>query len=282
MKILTFDVEEWFHILDHPSTASEKEWVNKEYRLDKNMDRILTFLQENNQKATFFILGWVAKEFPHIVKKLDDLGYELATHSHRHQLAYEQTREEFREDLKLSINSIEDITGKKVTIYRVPGFSIKDENRWAFEEIYEAGIKIDCSVFPASRSHGGFCEYDHAKPSLLKINGYTLKEFPINTFSFFYKEIIFSGGGYFRIMPYFCIKYLTQKSDYVMTYFHPRDFDKDVPILDDLSLIRKFKLKVGLESAFEKFKRYIQDFEFTDIKEADKKIDWQSVKEIYI
>jgi len=53
MNILTFDVEEWFHILDNPSTATPKEWANKEYRLDKNMDRILSFLQEKNQKALF-------------------------------------------------------------------------------------------------------------------------------------------------------------------------------------------------------------------------------------
>jgi len=282
MRILTFDVEEWFHILDLDSTKSPKEWVNKEYRLDKNMDRILSYLQEKDQKATFFILGWVAKEFPHIVKQLDDLGYELATHSHTHQLAYEQTRKEYSEDLKLSINSIEDITGKKVTIYRVPGFSIKDENKWAFEEIAKAGIEIDCSVFPTSRGHGGFCEYNHDKPSFLKINGYTLKELPINLFSFLGKDLIFTGGGYFRIMPYWAIKYLTKKTDYIMTYFHPRDFDKDVPIPEDLSAIRKFKLKVGLESAFDKFKRYVDEFEFVDIAQADKQINWSEAKEIYI
>lgn len=282
MNILTFDVEEWFHILDHPSTASAKEWVNKEYRLDKNMDRILSYLEEKDQKATFFVLGWVAKNHPHIVKKLDSLGYELATHSHLHQLAYTQTKQEFSEDLKLSIESIEDITGKKVTIYRVPGFSIKEENKWAFEEIYKAGIRIDCSVFPSSRSHGGFCEYDHAKPSLLKINGYILKEFPINLFTFLGKDLIFSGGGYFRIFPYFAIKYLTKRSDYVMTYFHPRDFDRDVPLPDGLSKLREFKLKVGLDSAFEKFKRYIDEFEFIDIGEAEKRIKWDEVKEIHI
>lgn len=282
MNILTFDVEQWFHILDHPSSASPKEWVNKEYRLDKNMDRILTFLDEKNQKATFFVLGWVAKKYPHIVKRLDDLGYELATHSHMHQLAYTQTREEFSEDLKLSIESIENISGKKVTIYRVPGFSIKDENKWAFEEIYKAGIEIDCSVFPSSRNHGGFCEYNYAKPSLLKINGYTLKELPINLFTFFGRDLIFSGGGYFRFFPYWCIKYLTKNSDYVMTYFHPRDFDKDVPVPEGLSAVRRWKFKVGVESAFDKFKQYVNDFEFIDIAEADKSIDWENVKKIVV
>lgn len=278
MNILTFDVEEWFHILDHDSVKSPKEWNSLEYRLDKNLDKIVSYLQEKDQKATFFVLGWVAKKYPEIVKKLDSLGYELATHSHTHQLAYEQTRSEYSEDLNLSIKTIEDISGKKVRIYRVPGFSIVDENKWAFEEIAKAGIEIDCSVFPASRSHGGFCEYDHSLPSVIHINNYKLKEFPINTFSFFNKEVIFSGGGYFRVFPYFCLKYLTNRSEYVMTYFHPRDFDKDVPVPEGLSSFRKWKLKVGLNSSFKKFKRYIDEFEFVDIDEAYKKIEWDRVK----
>jgi len=282
MNILTFDVEEWFHILDHPTLSTPKDWVNLEYRLDKNMDRILEVLQEKDQKATFFVLGWIALKFPHILKKIDELGYEIASHSHIHQLAYEQTKEEFRLDLETSVKSIEDKTGKKVRIYRVPGFSIKDENKWAFEEICKAGIEVDCSVFPSNRSHGGFCEYDHALPSKLKINGYTLKEFPINTFTMFGKEIIFSGGGYFRLFPYPLIKYLSSHSPYIMTYFHPRDFDKNVPVAEDLSAFRKWKLKVGVESAFDKFKRYIDDFEFIDIQEAEKRVDWESAKTITI
>lgn len=63
MNILTFDVEEWFHILDNDSTKSEKEWANYEYRLDGNMDKIFSLLEKHQQKATFFCLGWVAREF---------------------------------------------------------------------------------------------------------------------------------------------------------------------------------------------------------------------------
>jgi len=70
MNILTFDIEEWFHILDNNSTKTEKEWTNFEYRLESNVDRILELLERKNQKATFFVLGWVAREFPQVVKKI--------------------------------------------------------------------------------------------------------------------------------------------------------------------------------------------------------------------
>jgi polysaccharide deacetylase family protein (PEP-CTERM system associated) len=278
MNILTFDIEEWFHILDHDSTKTEKEWSNYEYRLESNMDRILDLLDRKNQKATFFVLGWVAREFPQILKKIDNMGFEIATHSDRHQLAYEQNRVEFTNDLKKSIGSIEEVIGKKVRAYRAPGFSIKEENKWVLESLVENGIEIDCSIFPAKRSHGGFENYGYARPSIIEVGDSTLKEFPINLMDINGKNIIFSGGGYFRFLPYPLIKRMMKKSDYVMTYFHPRDFDSTQPMIDDLSLIRKFKSYYGLTGAFSKLENLINDFEFLDIAQADKLIHWESQK----
>jgi len=278
VNILTFDIEEWFHILDNDSTKTEQEWSNYEYRLDANMDRIFELLERKNQKATFFCLGWVAREFPHLLKKIDEMGFEIATHSDKHQLAYEQSKNEFKIDLETSIKSIEDVTGKKVSIYRAPGFSIKEENKWVFEELVDQGIEIDCSVFPAKRTHGGFESYGHAEPSMIDIDGIKLKEFPINLFEFGSKNLIFSGGGYFRIFPYWMIKQMMKRSDYVMTYFHPRDFDPDQPIIKDLSAARKFKSYVGLGTAFEKLEKLITDFKFIDINQANKEIEWEKQK----
>lgn len=278
MNILTFDIEEWFHILDNDSTKTEKEWSNYEYRLDSNMDRIFELLERKNQKATFFCLGWVAREFPHILKRINDNGYEIATHSDKHQLVYEQNKKEFKEDLELSINSIEDCTGVKVKSYRAPGFSIMEENKWVFEELVNQGIEIDCSIFPAKRSHGGFESYGSAKPSILSIKDKELKEFPINLYPFFGKNAIFSGGGYFRLLPYFIIKKMMQNSDYVMTYFHPRDFDPKQPMIDNLSNFRKFKSYYGLNSSFRKLERLITDFEFVDLEEANNLVKWKESK----
>ena len=162
MNILTFDIEEWFHILNHNSTKTADNWANYEYRLEENMDTIFNLLDRNNQKATFFCLGWVAENFPNIIKKIDLYNYEIGTHSHMHQLAYRQSKKEFRDDLKKSIHSIEDVIGKKVRIYRAPGFSIKKQNLWVFQELIKNGIEIDCSIFPANRAHGGLPSYGQA------------------------------------------------------------------------------------------------------------------------
>jgi polysaccharide deacetylase family protein (PEP-CTERM system associated) len=280
MNILTFDVEEWFHILDNESTKTQKEWSHFNYRIDANMDRIFQLLDKHNQKATFFCLGWVAREFPHIIKKIDALGYEIATHSDLHQLAYEQKKIEFKEDLKRSVQSIESVTGKKVITYRAPGFSIKEENKWAFEALIEEGIEVDCSIFPAKRAHGGFEQFGYAEPAYININGQRLKEFPINLFQIFGKNLIFSGGGYFRLVPYPVLKFFMNNSNYVMTYLHPRDFDAKQPVIENLSLLRKFKSYYGLAGALPKLEKLITDFDFVDVDEANLKIDWSQTKEI--
>jgi len=280
MNILTFDIEEWFHILDNDSTKTEKEWSNFEYRLEANMDKIFELLETRKQKATFFCLGWVAREFPQVLKKIEQQGFEIATHSDRHQLAYEQSRKEFRLDLERSIQSIEEVIGKKVKTYRAPGFSITIENKWVFEELAEQGIEIDCSVFPAKRAHGGLESYGHAQPSFINYKGVQLKEFPINLFKVANNNLIFSGGGYFRLYPYWVIKNMMKRSDYVMTYFHPRDFDPEQPIIKDLSFFRKFKSYVGLSSSIKKLERLITDFEFVDIAAADRATKWETVKQI--
>lgn len=274
MKILTFDIEEWFHLLDTNSSRNAEGWNSMESRIHKNVDRILKALQGSNHKATFFCLGWVAKKHPDIIKKIDAMGFEIGSHSSLHQLVFEQGEKAFRQDLVRSIYSLEDILGKKVTVFRAPGFSIGSANPWAFEVLSESGIEIDCSVFPAQHGHGGFKEFGQAKPSIVSVNGKTIKEFPINLFSRYGKKFIFSGGGYFRLLPYPVLLALFKRSEYCMSYFHPRDFDAMQPMLPDLPLRRKFKSYYGLSSAFSKLEKLMKEFEFIDVSSAAMKVDW--------
>jgi polysaccharide deacetylase family protein (PEP-CTERM system associated) len=278
MNILTFDIEDWFHILDNASTKSEQEWGNYEVRIHKNVDRILDFLQKNNQSATFFSLGWIAEKYPEVIRKISACGYEIGCHSYGHQLVYEQNKVEFRNDTIRAIKTIEDVIGKKVISYRAPGFSITKNEIWALEELINLGIEIDCSIFPTWRGHGGFPEFSPAQPSVIKINGKQLKELPINTYNIFGMAMVFSGGGYFRLFPYSLIKKYTLQSKYVMTYFHPRDFDAQQPMIKGLSLFRKFKSYYGLAHTMEKLQHWINDFNFLDIRMANDMIDWNYVK----
>src|SRR5690606_8478481 len=193
MHILTFDVEEWFHILDNYSTKTEDKWSKYETRIHDNIDRIFMLLQENNVKATFLCLGWTARRYPELIKTTDSWGHDIGSHSDMHQLAYEQTRKEFAADLETSVKTIEDITGKKVISYRAPGFSVTEQNTWVFEELVKQGIEIDCSIFPANRAHGGFPSFGISKPCIIKTPNSQIKEFPLNLFEVLHKPVVLSG-----------------------------------------------------------------------------------------
>lgn len=277
IRILTFDVEEWFHLLDHPFINNEKNWMNLESRIEENMERIIEMLCRNHQKATFFVLGWIADQYPQLIKKLHKLGYEIGLHSYAHQLIHKNDRTYFIKDLNRSIQCIQNITGNKIKIHRASGFSLTEQTKWVFEELLVQGIEVDCSIFPAQHSHGGYPSFPISKPCLININGHYLKEFPMNTITILNQKFIFSGGGYFRILPYLLIKYFTKKSDYTMSYFHPRDMDINQPLISDLSLSRKFKSYIGLGSCQRKLEKWINNFTFVDIKTAEKHINWNNI-----
>ena len=274
MNILTFDIEDWFHILDNPSTKLPKTWDKFETRVKYGLDIILEIVQQNDVKATFFVLGWIAKKYPEIVRLISDMDFEIASHTYSHQLVYEQNKTLFYSDVEKSIKILEDISGNKIKSFRAPGFSIGKDNLWAFDVLIDLGIKYDSSVFTASRSHGGFGEEIYETPFLINSNNIYLKEFPINNCSFFNQKIVFSGGGYFRFLPFSITNYLMGSSNYNMTYFHPRDFDSNQPMIPGLSLARRFKCYVGIKSCKNKLDKILKNHKFTDISTANDKIDW--------
>ena len=277
MNILTFDLEDWFHLLEQPSATSVEDWEMRESRFPANMDRVLAILQNHNQQAVFFCMGWIARRYPHILKKIALLGHEVGCHSNMHMLINTQTPKLFRQMLRDGITSIEDITGTPVKSYRAPGFSLTKETLWAFEILAENGIEYDCSIFPANRSHGGYPDFPVSMPCGIRTHSGMIRELPVNVHPLAGRKVIFSGGGYFRILPYPVIRRLTKKSDYIMSYFHPRDFDPGQPMVSDLPITRKFKSYVGLRGAQKKFERWLDEFEFTDLRKAVETIDWTSV-----
>jgi len=280
MKILTIDLEDWFHILAHDQTASPKQWEKFESRVEANTAWLLEQLSKNNQPATFFCLGWIAQKYPALIRKISEAGYEIGCHSMNHQLVYEQTPADFRDDLLQSMGILQQITGKKIVSYRAPGFSVSEKTKWIFETLVELGIKNDCSIFTAERNHGGYKNFSSQKPCLLSVNGIQLREFPISPTSIFGMKIIYSGGGYFRLLPYSLISNMMRKSDYVMTYFHPRDFDAGQPVIESLPLKRRFMSYTGLKTSRAKFIKLLNEFEFTSIEKAALVIDWNGVKKV--
>lgn len=299
MNVLTFDIEEWFHLLDNDSTRTENQWRNFEVRIYENVDRILEILDRTNTKGTFFVLGWIAKTYPDLVKRIAE-KYQIGSHTANHQLVWQQSPSEFRNDVESSVKYLQDITGKPVECFRAPGFSIRENESWAFEVLGDLGIKYDCSIFPARHAHGGMASYGAPVPSILKYGQVEIKEFPMSIKKILAHNVIFSGGGYFRLFPYPLIRAWSNQANiqknkivpvsidndglakegyegYVLSYIHPRDLDARQPVLKDLPLSRRFKSYVGLKTSAQKFEQYLNDFKFIDIQTASEIIQWDKV-----
>jgi len=273
MNILTFDIEDWYNC---DFISRDFNWDKYDVRIYEGTERILKSLEEKKIKGTFFCLGWIAEKHPKVVQWIHEAGHEIGCHSYKHELLFRFNPDEFKEDTIRAKDAIQNITGEDVKLYRAPGFSIKKENQWALEVLAEIGFTHDASIFPAIHDYGGFPDFGIAEPVYLKLrNGAILKEFPMSVHKLGSYSLVFSGGGFFRLFPYPLINFLSNKANYLMTYFHPRDFDAEQPILENLPFNRKFKSYVGLKSAFSKYIKYIDDFSFISIDKADSLIDWE-------
>ena len=280
MNILTFDIEEWS--IEKNEFGDHKE---KYAEFDRVLDFILEKLDESKIKATFFCLGKLAIEFPHVVKKIYSEGHEIGSHSNAHKWVNKMTPEEFLNDTRVAVDSLENLIGEKIKSFRAPAFSIGENNKWAFEILTACGIINDASIFPGTRDFGGFPNFIEQEPCIIDYNGCRINEFPIPMYKipFIGKEIAYSGGGYFRILPGKFIEEEMKKHSYNMCYFHIKDlltetnklmtrkeyedyFKEDGTLLR--RIIRYIKSNIGTANCGDKFCKLISQAEFHSLSES--------------
>lgn len=83
-------------------------------------EEILEVLKEYNVTATFFLVGFWVDEYPDMVKKIDEAGMEIGTHSNAHPDMVKLDSNTMGNELNTSISKIKDITGKDVELFRAP------------------------------------------------------------------------------------------------------------------------------------------------------------------
>lgn len=234
-NIFTIDTEDWFHANYEEGLFSNS--ANIQSTVEENTEVYLKALEDNHATATFFVLGFVAEQHSKLVKRIADAGHEIASHGYGHQLVYKQTPEQFREDVYKSKCMLEDIIGKSVIGYRAPSWSITEDSFWALGILNELGFRYDSSIFPFKNFLYGV---KGAPRFPFKAQQYCdaageLVEIPPSTIKLPFLNIPFSGGFYFRALPYPFIKIFTahvNKENYpTVFYLHPREIDPKQPRL---------------------------------------------------
>jgi len=191
--------------------------------IEYNIDVILDFLHKHNVKATFFILGSVAKDMPSLVYKIANFGHEIASHGMHHQFLHLLPKKIVRQHINDSKEIIENSASKKIYGFRAPFFSINEKTLYIFDEIMNAGYLYDSSIYPI-RGHDLY-GMSGAKKTIHKMNN-GLIEMPLSVISIMGLTFPVLGGGYYRLYPYYfnkvALESLNKKKDIPgIIYLHP-------------------------------------------------------------
>lgn len=263
INALTVDVEDYFHVGAFENDISRDDWDDLPCRVERNTIKTLELFDRHGAKGTFFVLGWVCKRYPHLIKKIHDMGHEVASHSIGHHRVSDLTREEFIDDIRDSKRLLEDTIGAAVIGYRAPSFSIGDKNIWALECLKEAGYLYSSSIYPIRHDHYGMPSAPRFR--FKPIDNSDFLEMPVTTFKFFGKKLPCGGGGYFRLLPYALSKMAMNSvnqndSEACIFYFHPWEIDPDQPRQEQASFKSRFRHYTNLEVMEQKIEKLLVDF----------------------
>lgn len=200
--------------------------VGKKYReaVPANTIKYLDWLDRISAKATFFIVGKTARDYPDLIREIITRGHETACHTDTHVHLTKQTEDSFKKDCEIFLNTLTGLGATAVKGFRAPTFSMVEQSKWAYKVLYSYGFTYSSSVLPSANPMFGWPEF--------KGEGYYegIYELPMNIGSWPFK-VPFGGGVYFRFFPVFVLKQLFkatyQNNKPVLSYLHPYDVDTE-------------------------------------------------------
>ena len=225
--VLSFDLEDWHQLVRRGAGAQD--WDRSHPAFERQVRVVLDFLDRIDVKATFFVLGMCAHNYPALVSELAERGHEIASHGTAHTRVYAQTREDFRRDLEESIALLEELTGRRPSGYRAPAFSINRDTLWAYDVLAELGFRYDSSQHDSPRIPRRIEGIPGDAYRLRLDSGGELWEFPITVGRIRGRTVPIGGGGYWRVFPdsllLRSLRAVKRESVYPVLYFHPYEFD---------------------------------------------------------
>ncbi len=259
---LTVDLEEWYQGL--PSTSARPEsWKSYESRIRANTDWLLRVLDSRKVKATFFVVGQVAREHPSLIAEISAQGHELGLHGDLHRRVDSMSPSQFRDDLKRNLDALARATSQQPKGFRAPYFSITWNMSWVYEVLAELDLEYDSSLFPVKTPLYG----DPSAPAQPVVHANTLgrlRVYPISACPLAGFNIPFSGGFYFRSLPYQAFRILARRvlslSRPLVFYCHPWEFDPDLPRPSSVTMAERVSLYAYLQGTSEKFLRFLEEF----------------------
>ena len=266
--VLTIDFEEWFHVCGHPVYAEPLHWARFEQRVHETAQILLSILEAGGAKATFFVLGWVARNHPALIRRISAAGHEIACHGDLHRRVFDMTHTEFREDLRRSKLTLEDLCSRPVTAFRAPEWSVRTPANPAFEILVEEGFTIDSSLLGVPPV--GPRDLPRT-PFVIETPGGSLLEIPPLAGTFLKIPAMMGGGWTSRISREArvvkAIEKALERGEFPLLYFHPWEFDPAHPRME-LDFIPRLVHFAGTSRVPGRLARLLGRFSFVTLLEA--------------
>ncbi len=239
--LATFDIEDWFHAENVRSSLPTADWDELEARVERNAHEVLDILAEVGARSTFFVLGWIARKYPGLVRRIVDEGHEVASHTDRH----------LRLDMLPSFELARDLADCLASAgywYDSSLFSFKAHDRYGR---ISAPVKPDDPVV-------------EVRPGLFELQMTQVRVGPI--------AVPWSGGAYFRLIPYPVyrrgVARKLQATGWFMFYFHPWELDAEEKRLPRMPRSLKLRAYAGRGRMRKDLRRLVREFGSSRIDEA--------------
>ncbi|MEZ5499003.1 MAG: DUF3473 domain-containing protein [Steroidobacteraceae bacterium] len=269
VNAMTVDVEDYFHVSALANAIDRQDWSSMELRAEASTRALLELFSAHEVKATFFVLGWMAERSPALVREIANEGHEIACHGWSHRLVYEQSRQEFRDEALRCKQLLEDLTGTKVLGYRAASYSITRASLWALDDLIDLGFVYDSSIFPIRHDRYGIPDANRAPGPVVAPSGRPIVEFPLTTAKLGGLRVPCSGGGYFRLLPYWFTRNMLRRVNTrdalpFIFYLHPWEIDAGQPRFD-AGWLSNYRHYTNLKACKQRLETLLGQFSFARV-----------------
>lgn len=109
----------------------------------KLTDEVLSILEKEEAKATFFVLGEHAQKYPEIIQRISEAGHAIGNHTYDHE--YDDLYSSFPrfwEQIKRTEEILREITGERPAMVRAPGGTYGHFDQTYFDLLEQGGYKV--------------------------------------------------------------------------------------------------------------------------------------------
>ncbi|MCU0705277.1 MAG: DUF3473 domain-containing protein [Fimbriiglobus sp.] len=242
--ILTVNLEDYFQVGAFNKFIQKNRWQRFESRVEVTTDRTLELLAKHGATATFFVLGWVAEQFPEVVKRVADAGHEVGVRGYYHRGVRDMTPDEFRADVVRARTAVEGATGRRALGFRLADGWFGPDDLWALDVLADLGFAYDSSIAPMRGTFGD--DPRRLTPHEHQAGGHSILELPVSTGAVLGMQVPVAGGNYLRQLPRWFTRraaerWVANHPHPLVAYFHTWELDADQPELSGIGFFRRMR-----------------------------------------